>query len=262
MNPEPTRLFTTLVERLSDVPGVVAAAAFDESGFCLSCFVGSALESLGASRVIPVLQELAAPAQEDGAFDEGVTFVERQLVRVLIRRASASTLIALVDPDADVDVVIAHLGRAVAQVTRASRPPPAMSTPAPAPIEEEGRSSSGFFARETESDRKSRAPSPAERIVEEIVLERLRALALDALGFGANVAFERARGAVCNMNTQVPRARFVELVGRLAAEVEDDDARDTFVSRALVLPTRTRESDALELLSPLARWVVERRSAG
>jgi hypothetical protein len=67
---------------------------------------------------------------------------------------------------------------------------------------------------------------------------------------------------VNNLAGQVPRARWVELVGRLAGEIEGDDDRDTFVVRALAIPSRTRQSDALELLSPLARWVVERRSAG
>lgn len=262
MNLEPTRLFTTLIERLSDVPGVVAAAAFDESGFCLSCFVGDPLEAMGAGRVIPVLQELAAPSDANAPFDEGVTFVERHLVRVLVRRAHSSTLIVLVDPEADVDLVVAYLGRAVDQVSRASRPPPAPTPNAPSAAPEDARATSGFYSRETEDSgaRKARDSVPPERVMEDVVLEHLRALVLDTMGFGAEVAFDHARGAVGTMTGQVPRARYVELVGRLASDIEDDESRSTFVSRALVLPTRTRESDALDLLSPLARWVVERRT--
>jgi hypothetical protein len=139
VNSEPTRLYATLIDRLSDVPGVVATAAFDESGGCLSCFVGESFESLGAGRVIPILQELAAPSDPKSPFEEGVTFVERHLVRVLLRRAVTSTFIALVEPDADVDLVVAHLGRSVDQVARASRPPPPASVRPGEP-----RSESGF----------------------------------------------------------------------------------------------------------------------
>ncbi len=259
MNFEPTRLYATLIDRLSDVPGVVAAAAFDESGRCLSCFVGQTFEELGAGRVIPILQELAAPSDPKSPFEEGVTFVERHLVRVLLRRAVTSTLIALVDPEADVDLVVAHLGRAVDQVARASRPPPPARREAP-------RTESGFYLREDVHELEGLltpdAPAPG-RIVDGAVLEALEKLSAEALGFTADAVFERARTSVSNLAHQVPRARWVELVGRLASEIEDDDGRDTFLTRALALPTctRTRNSNALELLSPLARWVVERRNA-
>lgn len=258
MNFEPTRLYATLIDRLSDVPGVVAAAAFDESGRCLSCFVGQTFEELGAGRVIPILQELAAPSDPKSPFEEGVTFIERHLVRVLLRRAVTSTLIALVDPEADIDLVVAHLGRAVDQVARASRPPPP-PVDAGAP-----RSESGFYLREDVHQLEGLPATDADRrVVDVALIDALEKLSAEVLGSTADAVIERARTSVSNLAHQVPRARWVELVGRLASEIEDDDARDTFVTRALALPTctRTRNSNALELLSPLARWVVERRNA-
>lgn len=253
MNFEPARLYATLIDRLSDVPGVVATAAFDESGQCLACYVGESFADLGAGRVIPILQELAAPTDPRSPFEEGVTFVERHLVRVLLRRAVTSTLIALVDPEADVDLVVAHLGRAIDQVARASRPPPPVSA---APLEV--RPSSGFFPR-TDGSTGSTPPHVA-KMVDDASLKRLEELALEALGFAAEIVFERAKVSVTSMAGQVPRARWVELVGRLAGEIEDDDARELFVTRALTLPSRPREGEGLDLLSPLARWVLERRT--
>lgn len=260
MNAEPTRLYTTLIDRLSDVPGVLAAAAFGESGRCLSCFVGETFEALGAGRVIPMLLELAAPSDPATPFDEGVTFVERTLVRVLLRRSASSTFVVLVDPEADVDVVVAHLTRATQQIARAVLA--AANAPraeAPAEPTDGPRTTSGFFAREGATPPAGEvAPSP--RAVEPLVVERLRAMTLEALGFAAEIVFDSARASVTNLAGQVPRARWVELVGKLASEIDDDDAREAFVAQALLLPKRVRESDVLDLLSPLARWVVERRA--
>lgn len=282
MSSEPTRLYATLVDRLSDVPGVVATAAFDHEGECLACVFGSLLEPLGAGRVIPILQELAAPTDAATPFEEGVTFVEKHLVRVLLRRAANATFIVLIEPDADVDLVVAHVSRAVEQVARASRPPSmnAAATPstpnvterthpsgtiAPPPSLEALNNSSGFYAKEASEEHAGSAEKnddPHEqRQVDPEMVQRLRAMADDALGFASEVVFERAKASV-GIEGSVPRSRWVELVGRIAGEIEDDDARERFVSSALVLPTRTRESDALDQLSPLARWVVERRSAG
>ncbi len=263
MSAEPTRLYTTLIDRLSDVPGVLAAAAFDESGHCLSCFVGESFQALGAGRVIPMLQELAAPTDVAVPFDEGVTFVEHLLVRVLLRRSASSTFVVLIDPEADVDVVVAHLTRATQQIARAAIAAQASAlaaSAATAPVDADGpRTTSGFFAR-GEATPAAPDATPSPRAVEPLVVERLRAMAIEALGFAAEIVFDGARASVTNLAGQVPRARWVELVGKLASEIDDDDAREAFVARALLLPKRVRESDALDLLSPLARWVVERRA--
>jgi len=261
---EPTRLYAPLVERLSEVPGVFTAAVFEESGQCLACYVGRGFTDFGVGRAIPILQELAAPEERTLPFEEGVTFVEKRLVRVLLRRAGASTFIMLVEPEADVDVLAAYLARAADQVARATR---ARSSAPPASKESmiPNVGTSGFYARpDTTSDasavdRPSHGPvSP--RTVDPETVQRLETLTLGSLGVAADVVFSRMKASVTNAAGQIPRGRWLELVGRLASEIDDDAAREEFVAQAMALPTRGRESEALELLSPLAKFVVGRRT--
>ena len=106
MSLEPTRLYAALVDRLADVPGVHATAAF-QGDACLACVVGDELATLGAGRVIPLMRDLVVEA--DGApLDEHVALFEGQLVRVLVRRSLASAFVVVMAPSCDVDIVAAH----------------------------------------------------------------------------------------------------------------------------------------------------------
>jgi hypothetical protein len=261
---ESTRLYATLIDRLSDVPGVVACAAFEQDGQCLACYVGPQFEALGAGHVIPTLKELASPSDPTMPFEEGVTFVERKLVRVLLRRTPTSTFVVVVEPEGDVDLVVAHLARALDLVARAarglgSRPPVMSSTVMPPPMHP-NRTSSGFYAKTSGEDGANERPStaPGVRVVDDETVKKLEELSLANLGFASDVVWERIKASVANHAGQIPRGKWLELVGRLASEIEEDDDREAFVAAAMSLNARTIQSDALDLLSPLARYVVER----
>ncbi len=263
MQAESTRLYATLIDRLSDVPGVVACAAFEQDGQCLACYVGPSFEALGVGHVIPTLKDLAAPDDPTMPFEEGVTFVERKLVRVIMRRTPTSTFVVLVEPEGDVDLVVAHLARALDLVARAarvqsSRPPLVTSTVMPPPMQAQ-RTSSGFYAKPSPDDSLEATRVPGVRVVDEETVKKLEELSLENLGFASDVVWERIKASVANHAGQIPRGKWLELVGRLASEVEEDDAREAFVANAMALNARTIHSDALDLLSPLARYVVERK---
>ena len=122
------------------------------------------------------------------------------------------------------------------------------------------RPSSGFYPRPDDSGTAPSSDGPhVAKMIDDASLKRLEELALEALGFASEIVFERAKVSVTSLAGHVPRARWVELVGRLAGEIEDDDARELFITRALTLPSRPREAGGLDLLSPLARWVLEHK---
>ena len=251
MSLEPTRLYAALVDRLADVPGVHATAAF-QGDTCLACVVGDELATLGAGRVIPLMRDLVVEA--DGApLDEQVALFEGQLVRVLVRRSLASAFVVVMASSCDVDIVAAHLGRAAEIATRRSSAPASLpssaSSSAPVSASREERKESGFFAR---------VEAPKETIAESAI-DALRDLTLETLGFAGDFVFAQATLSLRGEGGLIGRTRWLELVGRLASDIDDDARREAFVEKALALPTRGT-TDGLELLSPLARFVVGRRA--